>query len=265
MKASIIRQGGRMKQKVIALLQARTDSTRLPGKVLLNILNKPMIIHQLHRTSKSKYIDELIVVTSDEKSDDDLTKTIFDYGVKVFRGDKKNVLKRFYDCANFLSLSDNDIIVRLTGDCPLHDADIIDESISKFIDSNCDYLANCVEPIYPDGLDVEVFSYRALKTAYQNATKISDLEHVTPYIRNSDDFKVEALAKAIMHPEWRLTVDEQSDFSLITKIYEYFNSTYFSFEQIVDYLESNQYLLDENMQIKRNEGYVKSLKEDNDN
>ena len=179
-----------MKPKVIALLQARTDSTRLPKKVLKNILDKPMIIHQLLRTSKSKLIDKLILLTSDENSDDELYKVIIDNNFSIFRGDKNNVLKRFYDSVSDLKLNDNDLIVRLTGDCPLHDANIIDESIVAFIKGKCDYLANCIKPIYPDGLDVEIFNLKLLKEIWENAILPSEKEHVTQFVFNNKKFKI---------------------------------------------------------------------------
>nr|WP_321268061.1 methyltransferase domain-containing protein [uncultured Sulfurimonas sp.] len=251
-----------MKNKIIALLQARTDSTRLPRKVLRDILNKPMIIHQLERTNKSKYIDKLILLTSEETSDDELSKVVEYNGFNIFRGDKNNVLKRFYDSLVNIELKDDDIIVRLTGDCPLHDSSIIDESIEAFINNKCDYLANCINPVYPDGLDVEVFNYKSLKLAYKNATKQSELEHVTPYIRNHSELTIKNLDKIPIYPKWRLTVDEESDFTLITKVYEHFNSTYFSFQDTINFLEKNAYLLKLNKSIDRNEGYIKSLKED---
>ena len=252
-----------MSRRTVALLQARTDSSRLPRKVLKTILDKPMIIYQLQRTNQSKYIDELILVTSREPSDDELASTVVQHGFDIYRGNKSNVLKRFYDALKELKLSEEDIIVRLTGDCPLHDAVVIDESIKAFINSDCDYLANSVEPVYPDGLDVEVFNFKSLNEAYNSATLNSQREHVTPYIRDSGLFKVTNLNREPIHTNWRLTVDEESDFKLITKIYEHFNSTFFSFSEIVNFLERNQELLTINNSIQRNEGYLKSLKEDN--
>lgn len=266
MKKFIIRQNGKIvKRKVIAFLQARTDSNRLPNKVLKIILDKPMIIHQLIRTKKSKLIDELVLLTSNEKSDDELANLIMNNEFKVFRGDKDNVLKRFYDSAESMYLNDDDIIVRLTGDCPVHDAQIIDESIEAFINGNCDYLSNCVVPVYPDGLDVEVFNYKSLKIAYSNATKKSQLEHVTPYIRESGEFVVKNLEKVKFFTNLRLTVDEESDFLLIKKVYEHFQKTDFNLYDVISLLTSNQELLNLNNRIVRNEGYMKSLKEDNDN
>mgnify|MGYP002630265440 CR=1 FL=1 len=251
-----------MKRRVIGLLQARTDSTRLPKKVLKNLLGKPMIIQELTRVAKSTLIDELILVTSLEKNDDKLVKITQEANFQVYRGSKDNVLERFYECAEKLNLRDNDVIVRLTGDCPLHDATIIDESINEFLDSNVDYLANCVVPVYPDGLDTEVFTFKALKQAYNKATKLSEMEHVTPFIRESGLFKVADLEQEAIHPEWRLTVDEPSDFLVIENIYNHFQSNEFTFQDIVEYLENNEDILAINNQINRNEGYLKSLEAD---
>jgi len=248
-----------MKRKIIAQLQARTDSTRLPKKVLKTILDKPMIIHQLQRTTRSKLIDKLILVTSDEKNDDELASIVKKYKFEIFRGDKNNVLKRFFDSLELLNLQEDDIIVRLTGDCPVHDANIIDETIEAFLKENCDYLSNCIEPIYPDGLDVEVFNFKSLKLAHKNAKLKSELEHVTPYIRSNKQLRIKYLSKNSIYNNWRLTVDEEKDFILIKEIYEHFNSTYFSFNQIIDFLENNLQLLELNNNISRNEGYSKSL------
>ena len=262
MKKYITLQGGNMKRKVVAFLQARTDSTRFPKKVLKSLLGKPMIIHELERVNKSKFIDELILLTSLEGTDDELVNIVNDYGYKIFRGSKDNVLERFYKCSQELKLNDDDIVVRLTGDCPVHDAIIIDELIAAFLSEECDYIANCVNPIYPDGLDVEVFTFDALRESYKKATKLSQKEHVTPYIRDSGLFKVDHLKKEKVHENWRLTVDEPSDFIVIEKIYNHFKSNDFTFNEMVAFLENNTEILEINNGINRNEGYLKSLKED---
>jgi len=251
-----------MKRKIVALLQARTDSTRLPGKVLKTLLGKPMIIQELIRVKRSKTINELVLLTSAESSDDELASVVSDFGFSVFRGSKDNVLERFYQCAQKLKLENNDIIVRLTGDCPVHDAVIIDELINAFLESDLDYIANCVNPIYPDGLDAEVFTSGALKEAYSGAKKLSEKEHVTPYIRDSGLFKTADLKSASIHPEWRLTVDEPADFIVIENIYNHFDNNEFTFSAVVSYIESNPEIIEINSTIKRNEGYLKSLNED---
>ena len=262
MKIYIILQGGKMKKKIVAFLQARTDSSRLPKKVLKPLLGKPMILNQLERVTQSKLIDELILLTSFESSDNELADMVESYGYKVYRGSTDNVLERFYNCAKALNLKDEDIIVRITGDCPVMDSKIIDELIDAFLKSDCGYMANCVEPVYPDGLDVEVFNVKALRKAFKNATKLSQKEHVTPYIRDSGLFKVLNLEKTSIHNDWRLTVDEPEDFMVIEKIYNHFNSNRFTFDEMVSFLENNLDILEINCKIGRNEGYLKSLEED---
>ena len=253
-----------MERKIVALLQARTDSTRLPRKVLKNLLGKPMIIQELIRVNRSNLIDKLVLVTSDEPSDDELAKVVSNSEFLVYRGSKDNVLERFYKCAEELKLDSNDIIVRLTGDCPIHDATIIDELINAFLEVDLDYMANCVDPIYPDGLDAEVFTYDVLKKAYSNSNKLSEKEHVTPYIRDSGLFKIADLQVESIHPEWRLTVDEPTDFTVIEKIYNHFGSNDFSFDDVVLYIENNPNITEINSTINRNEGYEKSLQKDLD-
>lgn len=251
-----------MERKIVALLQARTDSTRLSGKVLKKLLGVPMIIQELQRISRSKYINKLILATSDEPSDDELAQLVLDYGFNLYRGSKNNVLKRFIDSLQPLNLKDNDIVVRLTGDCPVHDSDIIDETISAFLNTDCDYLTNAIKPIYPDGLDVEVFTYSSLMSAHKLAKKPSQLEHATPFIRDSGLFKTVDLKKKEIYPQWRLTVDEAEDFIVIEKIYNHFCNNSFTFSDMIAYLEKNPEIIDINKHIGRNEGYLKSLKED---
>lgn len=245
-----------MERKIIALIQARTSSKRLPKKVLMKTVNKPIIIHQLQRTVKSKYIDDLVLLTSDKKDDDELANIVTSSGFNIFRGSELNVLERFYKSLEEYNLKSDDIIVRLTGDCPIHDSHIIDESIIAFLNNNCDYLSNAIAPIYPDGLDVEVFFYDTLKKAYENATEPIDLEHVTPYIRNSNSFKVMELEKTPLYPDWRLTVDEPKDFILIDKIFNHFENSDFSFLDVVRFIEDNLDLLKLNKNYIRNEGFL---------
>jgi len=251
-----------MAKQIIALLQARSASTRLPAKVLKKLLGVPMIIQELQRISKSKYINKLIIATSDKPSDDELSQIIADYGFHIYRGSKNNVLKRFIDSLKELDLKDTDIVVRLTGDCPVHDSDIIDETISAFLNTDCDYLTNSVKPIYPDGLDVEVFTYVSLKTANELAKKPSQLEHATPFIRDSGLFKTVNIRKKEIHPQWRLTVDEPEDFLVIEKIYNHFGNNNFNFTEMISYLEKNPDIININSHISRNKGYLKSLEED---
>ena len=249
-------------RQIVAFLQARTDSSRLPQKVLKPLLGKPMILQEMERIQKSHLLDQLVLLTSDEASDNVLSRAIESAGFMLFRGSKNDVLERFFQCASFLGLDKSDLIVRLTGDCPVHDASIIDEQIEAFLKESCDYMTNSIEPVYPDGLDVEIFTFEALEKAYKYATLDSEREHVTPYIRESGFFKVKNLQRPPIHPEWRLTVDEFVDFLLIEKIYQHFGTVDFTFDDLVVYLEENSALLEINGTISRNEGYMKSLEED---
>ena len=171
-----------MKKRVIAIIQARTKSTRFPGKVLMPLNKWPMIIYQLNRIKKSKNIDDLVLATSNEKSDDVLARIVKEEGFKVFRGDLEDVLLRFYEC----SLQEKaDVVVRLTGDNPLTDPFLIDEIIEEFFNSNVDYLSNALDDrnlSVPDGFDIEVFNSWILKQAVKEAQLDSEREHVTPWI-----------------------------------------------------------------------------------
>jgi len=202
------------------------------------------------------------LLTSNQSSDDILAQVVKNAGFTVFRGSKDNVLERFYKCANALSLDNNDIIVRLTGDCPVHDATVIDELIATFMATEMDYMANCIVPLYPDGLDVEVFTFSTLEQSHLEASKLSEQEHVTPYIRDSGLFNISDLEKKIIHNNWRLTVDELRDFIVIEKIYNHFKSNSFTFEEMILFLEENLDILEINSNINRNEGYTKSVLED---
>ena len=171
--------------KVVAIVQARMGSTRLPGKVLKNIVNKPMIELLLTRLSKSNELDEIIVATSEENQNDQLQSIIKSLGYKCTRGSEKDVLYRFYESAKMLEA---DAIVRITGDCPLVDPTLVDQCIRGFKDTQVDYFSNIDPATYPDGLDIEVMSFESIERANNETNSIFDREHVTSYIRNSDRF-----------------------------------------------------------------------------
>ncbi len=243
-----------MERKIVAFIQGRTDSTRLPRKVLKKILNKPMILHMLNRIDRSVLITKLVLLTSSEDNDNELALIVEKNNYEVFRGSKSNVLERFYKASSKYKLEDSDIIIRLTGDCPVHDSDIMDELIQLFLDSDNDYMSNCLPPVYPDGFDVEIFNFRTLKATYDNAKTNYEKEHVTPYIKNSNKFKCQGLQKKAASQNLRLTVDNNEDFILIDKIFNHFGNDIFKYDDIIKYLVENNSLLDINKHIKRNEG-----------
>jgi len=246
---------------ILAILQARFSSSRLPGKVLQPILGKPMLLHQIERVQRSKMIDKLVVATSFDPSDDNIEKMCINNNIEVFRGSLDNVLDRFYQCSKHYNPSH---IVRLTGDCPVADWQVIDEAISGHLSTNSDYTSNILPPTYPDGLDVEVVKKIALKEAWECAVLPSELEHVMPYIRNNSRFKKFNLENREDLSEHRWTVDNSEDFKFIKRIYEelYLNNNKFNTHDILKLLEKKPYIKDENYHIMRNEGALKSYKED---
>ena len=237
-------------------------SSRLPGKVMKDLGGKPAIFQVVDRVLRSKLIDHVVVATTDKPVDDELAAAFEGYleKVSIFRGDEDDVLDRYYKAATEAKAN---IIVRVTGDCPLHDAEVIDRTIQLYLDSDIDYASNSLELTYPDGLDTEVFSYEALKEAWEKADMTSEREHVTPYIhKNPHLFKQgnDKYHRNISHMRW--TVDTQEDYELAKKVYEKLGPGYFGMEQIVELFESDPDLLKVNDMYERNEGYAKSLKED---
>lgn len=248
--------------KILAILQARVSSSRLPNKVLLSLNNSPMIIQQIDRVKESKFINNLVVATSDEVSDLQLVKVLKNYNINFYQGSLDNVLDRFYQAALYWKAEH---VVRLTGDCPLTDADIIDNVIEKHIQSNADYTSNVNPPTFPDGLDVEIMSFSALKQAWKSSKKKSEKEHVTPFIRsNPSIFKIENYTTKEDYSYMRWTVDEPEDFEFVKVIYRelYEENKYFKYADILQLLNKKPNIQKINNKFIRNEGYLKSLKQD---
>lgn len=238
--------------KVVAIIQARCSSTRLPNKVMKLISNKTMIELQLARVSQSLEIDKIVVATTDNISDVDLINHINSIGYESFAGSENDVLDRYFQAGKEYKA---DIVVRLTADCPLLDHNLIDEIIIEYKNSDVDYISNTLDPTYPDGLDIEVFSFDSLATAWSNAKTNFDREHVTPYLKNSPlvSKKNYANHKNLSHLRW--TVDEQLDFNLVTSIYNHFSpNILFSWQDVLLLENTNPNIFNTNMDIKRDEG-----------
>ena len=247
---------------VIGILQARTNSTRLPGKVLMNILGEPMILHQLRRLKTSVLLDDIIVATSGEKSDDVLAAVCAAAGYRVFRGSLNDVLDRFVKA---IENDSYDHIVRLTGDCPLTDTNVIDEIIRRHLQADNDYTSNGLNPTYPDGLDAEIFKFSALVNAWENAVLPSHREHVTPYIcAHPEMFSLENYENDRDLSAMRWTVDEAEDFEFVTAVYRnlYPSKANFTMADILVLLDDRPDIVAKNAFRARNEGLKKSLIED---
>ena len=246
----------------LAILQARFSSTRLPGKVVKPIMGKPMLALQVERVLQSKMIDKLLIATSTDPTDDVIEALCIEINISCYRGNLNDVLDRFYLAALPWEPTN---IVRLTGDCPLIDPDVIDSVIMMFLSGSCDYASNTLEPTFPDGLDVEIFRFTALKQAWKEAMLPSQREHVTPFIYNNhDQFRTSNYkhSKDLSHLRW--TVDEPEDFDLITKIYTelYPAKPDFRMIDVLNLLKRKPELLGLNQNFKRNEGMTRSLEED---
>jgi spore coat polysaccharide biosynthesis protein SpsF len=246
--------------KTVAIIQARMGSTRLPGKMLKEIRGKPLVFYVLNQVKKSKLIDEIILATTDAEKDKVLLETVEQIGFKTFAGDENDVLDRYYQTAKLFK---GDIIVRVTGDCPLIDSRIIDKVIQKYNEMGCDYASNVDPPTFPDGLDVEVFSFKVLKHAWKEARLSSEREHVTSYIHNNKNkFKTINVKNDKDLSKMRWTIDETEDFLFLKKVLDKLGNNGINMKNILDVLEKFPELSKINVKFKRNEGYEKSLRED---
>lgn len=241
---------------ILAILQARMSSSRLPGKVLKEIMGKPMLELQIERILRSKQIDKLVVATSDCKEDDAIESLCKKLLLDCYRGSLNNVLDRFYNAA--LQYIPNHI-VRLTGDCPLTDPEVIDDLIRFYLDGDYDYANNCSNPMLPDGLDAEIFSFAALKKAWEVPTNSLQQEHVTLYFEdNPQIFQTAVLTYHYDHSHLRWTVDEPQDFEFVQLVYQklYPKNTEFSFKDVLKLIEDQPELTLINAEIARNEGMI---------
>lgn len=237
---------------VIAIVQARMGSARFPNKVMRLIGGKPMIELLLSRLAKAKRIDHILLATSADPRNQPLADHVRSLGYEVFQGSENDVLDRYYQAAK---PHQPGTVVRITGDCPLIDPELIDQVIAAYETQGVDYLSNTLPPSYPDGLDTEVFSFRALEQAAQQATKPAEREHVTPFIRESGLFRTGNFAHAEDYSQERWTVDEAADFEVITAVFNHFHPrTDFSWLEVMALRQSQPILFQANQHLIRNEG-----------
>jgi len=240
-------------KKIAAIIQARITSTRLPGKVLIDIEGKPMIWYVINRLKFCKKFDDIILAIPDTKANDVLEDFAKDNKVKYFRGSEKDVLSRYYEAAKKFKC---DVIVRITSDCPLIDPQIIDWVIKKHLDSDVDYTSNTLKRTFPRGLDAEVFNFKVLERAYKKAKENYQREHVTPYIyEHPEIFKlqnIEAKGK-LKRPELRLTVDTKEDLQLAREIYKHLSNLpkIFHTKDIIDLFNKQPQLIKINAEVKQ--------------
>lgn len=247
---------------IIAVVQARASSSRLPGKVLLPLAGAPMLQRQLERILGAKALDRVVVATSTLAADDEVQRVAQGLGIAVFRGSLDDVLDRFYQAA---AQHKPDHVVRLTGDCPLTDPSLIDEMIAVHLKTGSDVTSNAVERTYPDGLDIEIATFKALQSAWEHADRPSDREHVMPYLyAHPQSFRIHHHRDNVDRSALRWTVDERDDYEFVAAIYDalYAQNPAFSTADVLDLLAKQKGLAALNAGHVANEGLARSLARD---
>lgn len=245
--------------KTVAIVQARMGSTRFPGKIIAELCGQPMIAVLLHRLHLVSGIDEIVVATTNDPQDNALVELLSKLGTPYFRGSEDDVLDRFWQCAKAY---DADLVVRVTADDPLKDPVIIERALDEFhARTGVDYVSNTITPTYPEGLDIEVFSFAALDRAAKEANLPSEREHVTPYIwKNTDKFSVYCFGMQPDLSDWRWTVDKPEDLLFVRTLLSYFNDNIeTSYKDVIKLLNEKPELRQINAGTVRNEGYLKSI------
>ena len=228
-------------KKIFSIVQARIESTRLRGKVLKKIKGKHSILILLDRLSKCKQIEKIIVAIPKSKQNNYLKKILLKNNYDVFEGSQNDVINRYYNCAKKLSAKH---ILRITGDCPLIDSKLVDKILKIYKENNFDYVSNVQRRSFPDGMDIEVFSFKKLQEANEILISKSDREHVTKYFLRSDKIKKYNFFQRKDYSNIRITLDTKYDFQLIDKIFNNFNNFYFSLDDIIEFYHKNTLLFD---------------------
>ena len=231
-------------KKIPLLLQARMGSSRLPGKILLPVLDKQLLKLTIERINQSKFVEEVILLIPDSSTDDILERFAIDEKIKFFRGNEKNCLDRHYQAAKYFDI---DTFAKTTSDCCLIDSRVIDEVIELFFSNSsyCDYVSNICPPTFPDGLDIEVLNFSTLTKTWELAKSDFDKEHTTTFIRNNPNlFKIinHEHSKSNLFKKHRWCLDFQDDYLFIKTIFEklYQKNNNFSMQNILELLDNNQ-------------------------
>ncbi|MCX9081605.1 MAG: glycosyltransferase family protein [Candidatus Methanoperedens sp.] len=225
--------------KINAIIQARMGSTRLPEKTMMKILDKPVLWHVVNRARKSRYIENIIVATTEKHTDDIICEFCRESGIDYFRGSENDVLDRYYQCAKEYGI---DIIVRLTADDPLNDSFVIDKLIETFLElsPNIDYVGSDLNFKYPVGVGAQIFSFEALERVWNETHDDFEREHVMLYLlRNPEKFRISGIKTEFDYSNHRWTLDYIEDFRFIEAIYQHFQNGYFTMEELIDYLNNN--------------------------
>jgi spore coat polysaccharide biosynthesis protein SpsF len=236
--------------KVVAIIQARMGSTRLPGKVLADIGGETTLARVLRRLQRCKKITQLLVATTPAPLDDEIVEACRNYHVDIFRGQEADVLDRYYNAAKSAEAA---IIVRITSDCPLIDPEVTDQTIAAFLQDWPDYASNNLQRTYPRGLDTEVISFAALERCWNNALRPYQRTHVTPYVyENPDKFRILRVTNPVDYSALRWTVDTPEDLAFVRAVYAQFqNQDNFAWKDILAMLKAHPQLSAINQHIEQ--------------
>ena len=247
-----------MSHNIAAIIQARMGSSRLPGKTLVQVGDKPLLQHLIDQISASRLVKEVIISTTDKSHDQVLVAFAEKMGLKHFQGNEEDVLDRIYQTARYYQVEH---IVRVTSDCPLLDHKVMDKVVENYLFGRYDYVSNTLLYTYPDGLDVEVFSFKALERAWKEAQLPSEREHVTPYIRNSGYFKLFNVENSVDLSHFKWSVDTEDDLNFARSVFVKLNEkgATSSLDEVLMVLRDHPELVSINQQSIVNAGYYKSL------
>lgn len=236
--------------RVVAIIQARMGSTRLPGKVLKDLGGETVLARVVTRVRRATLLDEIVVATSVQPADDAIVQECERLSVACFRGDEADVLDRYYRAAQKFAA---DSVVRITADCPLIDPELIDAAVRAFLEQTADYATNSLLVTYPPGLDVEVFTAEALACAWRSAKQDYERAHVTPYLyQNPGLFKIVSLTAESDYSNYRWTLDTAEDLEMIRAIYEHFEqSGSIRWREVLRLMESEPKLAEVNSQVRQ--------------
>lgn len=239
--------------KIVATIEARMTSSRLPGKVLLPAAGRPMLGHLVRRLRAAASIDEIVLATTVNASDDVLAEYAASEGVSVFRGSEDDVMERVVGAADAAKA---DVVVEITGDCPIIDPDLVEQTIRVFMRNGAAYVANSVVSSYPDGMDTQVFALETLKRSAAMTADPLDREHVSRHIIQHPELfpALYLIAPPSLHwPGLGLTLDEPADYELIRRIIEEFDATspLFSCADVIRLLRSRPEWLEINGSVLR--------------
>ena len=242
-----------IKEKIVAIIQARMNSSRLPGKVLMPIMERPMLWHVAHRIKKGRLINKLVIATTITKKDEAIVRFCKKNNLDFYKGNEENVLDRYYQTAKIFKA---ETILRITADCPLIDPKVLDGIIKFYIarKDKIDYVSNTLKRTYPHGLDAEIFSFKVLERIWQEAKEPYQKEHVTPYIyEHPEKFCIGNIKNHKNYSYLRWTVDTEKDLKFVREIYKrlYKNNRIFCMQEILNLLKKEPQLLKINKGVRQ--------------